>query len=146
MKSSIRTAAMVAFGPGSRSLRAAAHVRAPIRRCPRCSMATAKRLHGRVPGGRPAHLADWSKRLAPDGTIDPIVEMLSQQNDILEDAVFMEGNLPTGHRYTQRTDSPAVHFRAINQGIPDSKSTTTQVDESRDDGSPWQRRQINCWP
>ena len=34
-------------------------------------------------------LADFSKRLSPDGKVDPIAELLSQQNDILEDLVFV---------------------------------------------------------
>lgn len=76
-------------------------------------------------------LADWAKRLSPDGSIETrIAEILSQQNEILEDAVFMEGNLPTGHRSTIRTGLPAVYWRSINQGVPGSKSTTAQVDEA----------------
>ena len=59
-----------------------------------------------------------------------MAELLSQSNEILEDAVFMEGNLPTGHRVVIRTGLPTVYWRAINQGIPTSKSTTAQVDEA----------------
>ncbi len=75
-------------------------------------------------------LADWSKRLAPDGKIDPVAELLSQQNEVLEDAVFQEGNLPTGHRVTIRTGLPTVYWRALNVGVPTSKSHTAQVDEA----------------
>jgi hypothetical protein len=75
-------------------------------------------------------LADWAKRLDPDGKVPVIAELLSQSNEILEDAVFVEGNLPTGHRVTIRTGLPTVYWRSINQGIPRSKSTTAQVDES----------------
>ena len=74
-------------------------------------------------------LADWSKRLDPDGKIPVIAEMLSQTNEILEDMMFVEGNLPTGHRVTIRTGLPSVYWRQINQGVPRSKSTTAQVDE-----------------
>ena len=74
-------------------------------------------------------LADWAKRLDPDGKIPTIAELLSQTNEILEDAVFQEGNLPTGHRVTIRTGLPTVYWRALNQGVPTSKSTTAQVDE-----------------
>jgi len=58
-----------------------------------------------------------------------VAELLSQSNEILEDCVFMEGNLPTGHRVTIRTGLPAVYWRALNAGVPGSKSTTAQVDE-----------------
>src|SRR3954471_8243560 len=75
-------------------------------------------------------LADWAKRIGPDGNVAVLAELLSQTNEILEDAVFVEGNLPTGHRLTIRTGLPQVYYRMINQGVPTSKSTTTQVDEA----------------
>ena len=75
-------------------------------------------------------LADWAKRLDPDGKVPVVAELLSQSNEILEDAVFQEGNLPTGHRVVIRTGLPTAYWRSINQGIPTSKSTTAQVDES----------------
>lgn len=75
-------------------------------------------------------LADWAKRLDPDGRVPVVAELLSQSNEILQDAKFMEGNLPTGHRVVIRTGLPAVYWRSINQGVPGSKSTTAQVDEA----------------
>ncbi len=75
-------------------------------------------------------LLDWAKRQDPDGNIPVIAELLSQTNEILSDAVFKEGNLPTGERDSIRTGLPAVYWRALNQGIPSSKSTTAQVDEA----------------
>lgn len=75
-------------------------------------------------------LADWAKRLDPEGRIPVIAELLSQSNEILEDGLFKEGNLPTGERVTIRTGLPSVYWRAINQGVPSSKSTTATVDEA----------------
>ena len=75
-------------------------------------------------------LADWAKRLDPGGQVPVIAELLAQTNEILEDAVFMEGNLPTGHRVNIRTGLPTAYWRSINQGVPSSKSTTQPVDES----------------
>lgn len=75
-------------------------------------------------------LADWAKRLDPDGRISLVAELLSQSNEILEDAVFIEGNLPTGHQVTIRTGLPTIYYRALNQGIAPSKSTTVQVTEA----------------
>jgi hypothetical protein len=74
-------------------------------------------------------LADWAKRLDPNGTVPIIVELLSQSNEILEDMVWRQGNLPTGHRTTVRTGLPAVAWRLLNQGVTPSKSTTAQIDE-----------------
>lgn len=74
-------------------------------------------------------LLDWAKRVDPDGKVPKIVELLSQTNSILEDMLWREGNLPTGHRITQRTGLPTVYWRLINAGVSGSKSTTAQVDE-----------------
>jgi hypothetical protein len=75
-------------------------------------------------------LYDWAKRLDPDGKTPMIAELLSQSNEILEDALFKEGNLPTGERTTIRTGLPSVYWRLLNQGTAPSKSTTAQIDEN----------------
>jgi hypothetical protein len=75
-------------------------------------------------------LADWATRVDPDGKVPLIVEMLAQKNEIINDMLWEEGNLPTGHRITQRTGLPTVMARSLNQGITPSKSTTAQVDEA----------------
>ena len=74
-------------------------------------------------------LADWAKRLDPDGKVPTIVEMLSQTNEILTDALWKEGNLPTGERTVIRTGLPSVYWRLLNQGVAPSKSLTKQIDE-----------------
>lgn len=73
---------------------------------------------------------DWAKRLDPDGKTALIAELLSQSNEILEDMLWKEGNLPTGEQTTIRTGLPASFWRLINQGTPNSKSTTAQITES----------------
>jgi hypothetical protein len=75
-------------------------------------------------------MADWAKRLDPDGKTAVITEVLSQSNEILEDMLFKEGNLPTGEQTTIRTGLPTTYYRKINQGVPKSKSTTAQVTEN----------------
>jgi hypothetical protein len=75
-------------------------------------------------------LADWAKRTDPEGRVALVAELLSQSNEILEDCVFKEGNLPTGDRVVVRTGLPTAYWRSLNQGIPNSKSTTAQVDEA----------------
>ena len=75
-------------------------------------------------------LMDWAKRLDPDGKVAVIVELLSQKNEILEDMLFKEGNLPTGEQTSIRTGLPTVYYRLINQGTPKSKSSTAQVTEN----------------
>jgi hypothetical protein len=81
-------------------------------------------------GNSVATLADWAKRLDPDGKVSTIVEMLNQTNPVLQDMLWLEGNLPTGHRTTVRTGLPTVGFRQLNSGVTPSKSTTAQIDEA----------------
>jgi hypothetical protein len=75
-------------------------------------------------------LADVAKRTDPDGSASAIAELLSQENEILMDMPWIEGNLPTGHRITTRTGLPDVAWRKLNAGVPQSKSTTAQLDET----------------
>ena len=74
-------------------------------------------------------LADWAKSVDPDGKIPAVVELLTQNNEILLDMMMEEGNLPTGHRTIVRTGLPTVAWRLLNNGITPSKSTTAQIDE-----------------
>src|SRR3546814_3731512 len=71
---------------------------------------------------------DLAKRQDPDGSVSAIAELLSQDNEILEDMPYVEGNLTTGHRATIRTGLPTATWRKLNAGIPTSKSRTNQVD------------------
>lgn len=75
-------------------------------------------------------LADVAKRLDPKGNIDRIVEMLGMTNEILDDMVWIEGNLPTGHRTTIRTGLPAPTWRKLYGGVQPVKSTTVQVTDN----------------
>lgn len=80
-----------------------------------------------VTGVEFATLADVARRLDGNGKIDGIVELLKQTNEVLEDMVFLEGNLPTGHKTTIRTGLPSAAWRLLNYGVPQSKSRTQQV-------------------
>lgn len=75
-------------------------------------------------------LLDVAKTLDPDGKTAAIAELLSQDNEMLMDMPWYEGNLPTGHRTTVRTGLPDVVFRKLNSGVPNSKATTAQLDEA----------------
>lgn len=80
--------------------------------------------------GRNATLLDVAKRTDPDGRISAVAELLSQENEILMDMPWLEGNLSTGHLTTVRTGLPEVAWRKLNQGVPASKSTTAQITEA----------------
>ena len=75
-------------------------------------------------------LLDVAKRLDPNGNIDKIVELLNETNEIIADASFMEGNLPTGHRTTVRTGIPTPTWRKLYGGVQPTKSTTAQITDN----------------
>jgi hypothetical protein len=83
-----------------------------------------------VIGDTVATLGDIGKRLDANGKIDKIIEMLSMTNEILDDMMFMEGNLPTGHKTTIRTGLPSSAWRLLNYGVPQSKSRTQQITDT----------------
>lgn len=72
-------------------------------------------------------LLDWSRRLDPKGKIDTVVNLLAETNQILEDMVWVEGNLPTGHQTTVTTGLPEPTWRTLYGGVQPSKGTTKQV-------------------
>jgi hypothetical protein len=74
--------------------------------------------------------ADWAKRLDPDGKVPTIVEILSETNEIMEEAVVVESNGPTSHRTSVRSGLPGGTWRKLNYGVQPEKSTVVQVDDS----------------
>lgn len=81
-------------------------------------------------GGSVVSLIDWAKRLDPDGKTADVINLLSQENEMLEDIVFQESNGPTQHRTTVQVGEPTIAFRTLNAGTSVGKSTTAQIDES----------------
>jgi hypothetical protein len=74
--------------------------------------------------------ADWAKRMDDGYKVARIIELLSQTNEILEDMLVVEGNLPTGHKTTIRTGLPQATWRLLNLGVPNAKSTTAQLTDT----------------
>ena len=75
-------------------------------------------------------LTDHAKRLDPDGKIALIAEIMSETNEVMDDAIYLEANLPTGHRHTVRDSLPSGTWRRFNEGVIPTKSTTHQVDDT----------------
>jgi len=74
--------------------------------------------------------SDWAKRMDDGYRVATIIELLSQTNEILDDMIVMEGNLPTGHKTTVRTGLPQATWRLLNAGVPNAKSTTAQITDT----------------
>jgi hypothetical protein len=75
-------------------------------------------------------MLDWARRLDPKGKIDTVVNLLAETNQILEDMVWLEGNLPTGHQTTVTTGLPEPTWRTLYGGVQPSKGTTKQITDT----------------
>lgn len=75
-------------------------------------------------------LTDFAKSIDPDGKTAAVIELLSQNNDALQDILWKEGNLPTGHQTTVRTGLPSSTWRKLYQGVQPTKSTRAQVTDA----------------
>ena len=75
-------------------------------------------------------LADVAKATDPDGKIATIVEILNETNEILDDMVWVEGNLPTGHRTSIRSGLPTPTWRKLYGGVQPNKATNVQVTDT----------------
>jgi hypothetical protein len=75
-------------------------------------------------------LLDIAKRTDPDGSIADVVEILNETNEVLDDMVFVEGNLQTGHRTTIRSGIPTPTWRKLYGGVQPTKSTSVQVTDN----------------
>ncbi len=71
-------------------------------------------------------LIDMHKGSAEGG----VIELLNQQNPVLDDAIATECNMQAVHRHMIRTGLPSVAWGRLYQGVPQSKSTMTQVDDT----------------
>lgn len=74
-------------------------------------------------------LADVFKRQEKNDIAD-VIELLSDNNEMLQDMVAVECNDGTTHLTTMRTGLPSVTWRKLYQGVQPSKSTTRQVRDS----------------
>ena len=75
-------------------------------------------------------LLDLRQRLDPDGKIAPIVEILAEQNEVIQDMVWVEANDVTGHTTTIRSGLPDPTWKRLNYGVQPSKSRTVQIKDA----------------
>ena len=73
---------------------------------------------------------DIKTMVGADGLMLNIVETLFVENQILNDIVWKEGNLPTGNLTGIRTSIPRPGIRILNQGGNRSKSTYKQITDT----------------
>lgn len=80
--------------------------------------------------GTAVTLQDLSRKLGPDNKIAKVIEVIQKKNAIIDDIVWVEGNLPTGHVTTIRNGYPEPTWRKLNYGVQAKKSTTQQVTDT----------------
>lgn len=74
-------------------------------------------------------LADFKSRLDPNDKVAPVIELLSQTNEVLDDMVWLEANELTGHTTSVRTGIPEPTWRKLYGGVQPTKSTSVKVRE-----------------
>jgi hypothetical protein len=75
-------------------------------------------------------LIDVYKQQDGEGNFVPVIEILSEMNPILQDAIAVECNKGTRHLHTVRSGLPDVSWGKLYQGIPNSKGRTAQVEDT----------------
>lgn len=80
-----------------------------------------------VVGSLVMNLTDIAKGM-PDGNGDRrVIEILNQQNEMLEDIMWMQANDGESHKSVIRTGLPFGTWRMLYQGVQPSKTTKAQV-------------------
>lgn len=59
-----------------------------------------------------------------------VIELLNQYNPILDDAIATQANMGSVHRHMIRTGLPSGAWGRLYQGVPQSKATMQQVDDT----------------
>lgn len=75
-------------------------------------------------------LLDLARASDPNGKIAMVAEILNETNEILDEMVWQEGNLLTGHRTTVRTGIPAPTWRKMYGGVQPTKGSTATITDS----------------
>lgn len=72
-------------------------------------------------------LKELANRRDPNGQLAAIAEALSEDNEIMQDAPYFEGNDYFSNRTTRRSSEPSGSWRKINEGVPIEASGTVQI-------------------
>lgn len=75
-------------------------------------------------------LIDIYKGQDGKGQFVEVIEMLTEMNPMLDDAIAVECNKGTTHLHTVRSGLPAVAWGKLYQGIPNSKGKKSQVEDT----------------
>ena len=72
-------------------------------------------------------LVEVVKRHDPDGSLSTIAEVLNENNDIIQDAVWKEANDVYSNKTTRRSSLPDGTWRKFNKGVDTESSETIEL-------------------
>lgn len=72
-------------------------------------------------------LVEVAKRKDPSGNMATVAEVLNQENDIIQDAVWREANDTFSNKTVRRASLPAGSWRKLNSGVAIEASTTREL-------------------
>jgi hypothetical protein len=72
------------------------------------------------------NFVDWARVLNPNGVIEEIAWLLSQNNEMYMDQISQMGNLPLGHKVSVQAGIPQGTYRMANQGVAPTKGIYEQ--------------------
>lgn len=75
-------------------------------------------------------LLDRAKQIDPKGNIADYIEMLSQDNEIVQDMPYVESNKDMSHQYTVESGLPTVYFKLLGAGVLASKGQFSQIEDA----------------
>lgn len=75
-------------------------------------------------------LSDLRRRLDPDDKVAMVIDVIAETNEVMDDMLWVEGNLLTGNVTTLLTGIPAATWRKLNYGTQPTKATTKQVTDT----------------
>jgi len=72
-------------------------------------------------------LVELAKRKGPKGNLLAIAEVLTEDNEILQDGVWVEANDTASHKSVKRASLPSGSWRKLNDGVGKEASETIEV-------------------
>ncbi len=75
-------------------------------------------------------LMDLASRMEGGSVAKSIIEIISPQNEVLDDIPWIECNDGSSHKTTVRTGIPSGTWRKLNYGVAQEKSTTAQIKDA----------------
>ena len=75
-------------------------------------------------------LIEVAKRKAPDNSMADIAEVLSEENTIVQDAIWREANDTFTNKTVRRASLPSGSWRKLNSGVATESSETIELNDT----------------